>query len=353
MVDHFMKIDGATPHFITKLSERIRANKAYDNDTKEMMVRELVDSHLASMPERNPLKANMFADLSAGSSKDLIDAFAKRQTMANNALISAQASSRMAEAFTSINNVDEATMRETPGWSSTAVELASYEKQMKERVADLQQSVNTPVVDGLRALAAPWRLGLSAAYMLTNSYQPFQMTLQQLGGHVRLRALDGRDGTCVRQGVPRRATGSSRASGTGARARTCGAVRWTRPRLESSSARSRTPTARSCSTGTSWICSITCRPRASCQFGNVQQMWRPQSVHGTEIDDEQAAGGEPRRERASALHRAGEPSSGRAHRARAGDDATSALAAAIEHPTKGAARLREEVRSHDDPRHGR
>jgi hypothetical protein len=181
-VDRFSATDGATPLFIRKLQERIRESVDIPDDMKDRMVREITDAHIAAMPDTNPMQAQRFADKAQGSSTDLIETFARRQTMSNNGLVSAYSHAHLGGALADLNSAMKA-IKTTPGMDAVAREFANYENEVKERIADMQVPVRTPMFDWMRALAAPFRLALSPAYMAMVAYQPLQMTLPVLGAN--------------------------------------------------------------------------------------------------------------------------------------------------------------------------
>jgi hypothetical protein len=178
-VDRYKHTDGATPTFIRKMQERIDGLEGMEPDTKALMKRQLVDAHYAAMPDSNPLKAQMMADMTHGASTDFIQTWAKRQTMQNHALVSGFSMARMGDA---LNRLD-ASMKEirNSGNADLSNELSSYEKETKARIAAMAESTNTPVVDFMRAFTAPFRLALSAGYLAMVGFTPWQMTLPHLG----------------------------------------------------------------------------------------------------------------------------------------------------------------------------
>jgi hypothetical protein len=176
-----------------KLSERIRENKAYDADTKERMIREIVDSHLASMPERSPLKAQMFADLVAGlqqGSDRVVRASGRRWPTTRSSARRRPAAWR--EAFADINKAMRRCARRPAGARrNRSRELREADEGARQRSAAVGEHAD--VVDGLRALAAPWRLGLSACVHADQRLPAVADDAALARRHVRLRALD-RDG---------------------------------------------------------------------------------------------------------------------------------------------------------------
>jgi hypothetical protein len=179
-VDRFSATDGATPTFIRALQKRVRDRTDLTPTQKEAMVREINDAHAAAMPDSNPMKSSMQFGKTAGSSVDFMDTFSKRQTMANNALVSLYSHVELGKAMAELTD----SMKDIGKQSSLAevsTELANYENEVKQRVADMQTPVRTPAYDWMRAFAAPFRLAMSPAYVAMVAYQPLQMTLPVLG----------------------------------------------------------------------------------------------------------------------------------------------------------------------------
>lgn len=173
--------DGATPTFVRKLKSKIDADETLSADAKEAVQRQITDTYLQQMPESSPLKATMQSDNTAGASKDFLKTFSDRQEMSNRALVGSQMATRMGDAMSELDSVLRE-IRSTPGLSGeTANELGLYANEVRARVKDSETPVNTPGFDTMRAIAAPFRLALSPAYMLMTAYQPLQMTLPFLG----------------------------------------------------------------------------------------------------------------------------------------------------------------------------
>lgn len=178
--DHTKVLDGVTPSWLRGFEERIK-DQEWSDDVKKQALNELRDAYIQSLSDGNPLKAAKRADLSAGASRDMLASYADRMTMANHGLVTTASTVRMGEAM---GRIDAALkdINGTPGSTDTANHLGVYRDEIKGRVADMQQPVNTPIRDALRAFAAPFRLALSPAYMVMTAYQPLQMTLPTLGG---------------------------------------------------------------------------------------------------------------------------------------------------------------------------
>lgn len=177
--EKYSKVDGASAGFIRAIKRKVMDSDRSD-DQKMQIMRDITDTWLQQQPETSPLKAQMFADNVAGSSKDFVNTFADRMTMSNAALTSARAAPRIAAALESLSS----SMREinkTDGLDKYKLRMARYAEEMKSRAADLQQPVNSPKIDKIRAITAFWRLGLSPAYTAMTMYQPWQVTLPLLG----------------------------------------------------------------------------------------------------------------------------------------------------------------------------
>lgn len=179
VIEHSRAADNATPEFVRSLSKRINDSAQYDDETKQQLVRDLVDTYRQQSPETSPLKAAMFSDGDVGSSKDLAESLRDRMMMSNQSLVNARASPRIAEALSGMKAAMEKLGSENIG--DDKLKFGHYITELRQRAVEMQTPVNSPTVDKAKGLTAVWRLGMSPAYMAMTMYQPWQMTMPALG----------------------------------------------------------------------------------------------------------------------------------------------------------------------------
>jgi hypothetical protein len=174
--------EGATAGWVRAFEKRIDDNPDWKGDVKQQMKQEVRQAYINSLTEMNPLKALKHADKSAGASTDMVRGYSDRLQRGTTQLSAIRAASLMGDAMNQLNNAMGEIEKQPANFTEHKNKLAVFATEAKRRVDDTRTAVNTPFRDAIRAIAAPFRLALSPAYLMMTAYQPWQMTLPWLGG---------------------------------------------------------------------------------------------------------------------------------------------------------------------------
>lgn len=178
-IGHERGVDSISPEFVRVLSDRYNNDTTLNADERALVISTLVDTYRQQLPETSPLKANMFAENTAGASQDFLRTFGDRMTMSNQSLVNARAAPRMAQALSDLRQgISKLNATEA---GDAKLQLAQYVKEWMGRAQDLQIPVKSPVIDAARGVTASWDLAMSPAYTVMTSWQPWQMSLPAIG----------------------------------------------------------------------------------------------------------------------------------------------------------------------------